>query len=128
MAFPYSRSLARPQTTYRPALPLETHVANTYAQFEQFDPVLDDWPRTVPSFQPGLHDIQHLQAILANSANFVASSKCDLFELTQGGCAWWRGIDDRAIIRRFMVSVVYLLICLDLSLQRTHTGPLLRVL
>lgn len=110
MAFPYSRSSAEAQVAYKPHLPPETRLAKTYEQFHKFDAVLDDWPCGVSSYQPGLHDIQHLQAILANDANFAASSKCDLFELSQAGRAWWRGIDDRTVIEHLKVSNVYLLI------------------
>ena len=59
--------------------------------------ILDDYPRSVVSLRPSLHDIRYIQGLLANDANFAASSQCDIFESTSTGSQWKRDLDDESL-------------------------------
>ena len=93
-----SESMSQADGVFEPILIPETRLASSYKHLQKFNTVWDEWPVGASSFQPCLHDIQHIQAILANSENFSASSQCDIFELSRVGGAWLRGLDDAALL------------------------------
>ena len=44
-------------------------------------------------------DFQYVQAVLANGADFAATTICNVFEMIRHGVSWKRGLDDDTIFK-----------------------------
>ena len=90
--------LGRKKAAFRPPPVLGQRVGSADQPVLKAQAVFDDYPCGVSSFQISLHDVQYVQGVLANGANFAATTICDVFEMTGHGASWKRGLDDDTLI------------------------------
>lgn len=89
----------RKKAAFRPPPVPKQRLASAYQPVLKAQAVFEDYPCNVSSFQASLHDVQYVQGLLANGANFAASTICDVFEKTRHGASWKRGLDDVTLLR-----------------------------
>ena len=55
-----------------------------------------DYPFGVPSFSPSITNVKDVQEILRNK-DYFSDTKCDIFEASEKGCQWRRGVNDEGV-------------------------------
>jgi len=77
-------------------------LASQHTTITRKDAVTTAYPFGVSSLIPGVHDVQHYQAILSNDNNFAPSSKCEILEM-KNQTSVWRLIDNEQAMDAYIV-------------------------
>ena len=97
-------AFGRKKATFRPPPVPRQRLASTDQPVLKAHAVFDDYPCGASSFQISLNDVKYVQGVLANGANFAATTTCDVFEMTRHGGSWKRGLDDDTFLKYLKVT------------------------